>query len=277
MAAQDTTVTVENGEKIDDEVETKQLEDEALDENQELDDAEKDTGKKDDEENLEDDDESNDNDDETKKKTESEFKKRFSQFDGETAEEYLKNLEDAYANSSTEGQRNAKEAKEAKERYEKVAAFVANNPDFAKALEEAEDKPLSKTVDPALAFARAEMEKAYERDWGSFVSLHPEVADDKELQNELINEMDLIAYAAEQQGRSLSMAEQLSKAWISLGRSAKDDKEKVVDKAKEQASKTTPAAKGKATVTKDSFTPEQIAVAKKMGLSPEDLAKYNKK
>lgn len=271
MADQDTTVTIENGEEVTKPVETTQVEDENLEDNQPNKEV-TDTGT--DEEEADDEDGKKT---ETEKKAEAEFKKRFTQFDGETPEEYLKNLEEAYANSSTEGQRLSKEAKDAKEKYDKIATLVANNPDFAKALEENEAKPQA-PVDPALAFARQQMEAQYEKDWKDFTALHPELVGDQELTNELIDELDIITVAAQAKGRTLSMEEGLKKAWISLGKQAADDKEKVVNKAKEQASKAAPnASKPKANSGKQEFTAEQIAVAKKMGLSPEDLAKYNNK
>ena len=270
MADQDTTVTYENGDKVDKEVETTQVEDENL-ENEELNKEVTDTGAEDEE-----------LDDEDGKKTETEedeedkFQKRFSQFKGDTPEEYLKELEEAYANSSTEGQRNSKEAKEAKEKLDKILTAVANNPELAKALEEADNAPKPKE-DPALVYARQQMEQQYEKDWGDFTRLHPELVGNQELTNELIDEIDAIAYAAERRGKILTMAEGLQKAWVSLGKQAADDKEKIVNKTKEQASKPAPgASKPKQNSGKQEFTPEQIAVAKKMGISAEDLAKYSK-
>lgn len=272
MADQDTTVTYENGEKIEKPVETTQVEDENLeddDPNKEV----TDTGKEE-EEVIDDEDGKKP---ETEDEEEPKFSKRFTQFDGDTPEEYLKNLEEAYANSSTEGQRLSKEAKDAKEKYDKVATLIATNPDFAKALEETENAP-QPPVDPALAFARQQMEAQYEKDWSEFTGLHPELVGDQELTNELIDELDIITLAAQQKGRTLSMADGLKKAWISLGKQAADDKERVVNKAKEQASKPAPgASKPKQNSGKQEFTPEQIAVAKRMGLSAEDLAKYNSK
>jgi phage I-like protein len=121
------------------------------------------------------------------------------------------------------------------------------------------------------------MEQQYEKDWGDFTRLHPELVGNQELTNELIDEMDAIAYAAERRGKTLTMAEGLQKAWISLGKQAADDKEKIVNKTKEQASKPAPgASKPKQNSGKQEFTAEQIAVAKKMGISAEDLAKYSK-
>lgn len=269
MADQDTTVNVQNGESIDEEVETTQVEDEASkNENQE---DVTDTGEETTEESE------SDGNAETEEEAEEKFQKRFSQFKGDTPEEYLKELEDAYANSSTEGQRNSKEAKEAKEKLDKILSAVANNPELAKVLDEADNAP-AKKEDPALVYARQQMEAQYERDWGDFTSKHPELVGNQELTNELIDELDAISYAAERRGKTLTMAEGLAKAWVSLGKQAADDKEKIVNKTKEQASKPAPgASKPKQNSGKETFTAEQIAVAKKMGVSAEDLAKYSNK
>ena len=270
MATQDTTVTDENGEDVNKEVETTQVEDENLGAD-ELNKEVTDTGTEN--ENVEDEDGKTETEDEDEDK----FQKRFTQFGGDTPEEYLKNLEEAYANSSTEGQRNSKEAKEAKEKLDKILTAVANNPELAKTLADVDNAP-AKKEDPALVYARQQMEQQYEKDWGEFTSLHPELVGNQALTDELIDEMDAIAYAAERRGKTLTMAEGLNKAWISLGKQAADDKEKIVNKTKEQASKPAPgASKPKQNSGKETFTPEQIAVAKKMGVSAEDLAKYSNK
>jgi len=271
MADQDTTVNYENGDKVEDEVETTQVEDEK-DTTQNDESQVTDTGTEDEDES----DESDGEKTETEKKEEAEFKRRFNQFEGETLEEYVQKLEDAYANSSTEGQRNSKAAKEAKAQLDQVLTVVANNPELAKALEEGKETPAQKE-DPALSYARQQMEADYARDWESFVKLHPEVADNKDLQQELIEELDIIGDAAERRGRQLSMEEGLRKAWISLGKDVADKKEDVVNKTKQQASKSAPgASKPKDTSGKPEFTKEQLEVAKRMGVSPEQLAKYSK-
>lgn len=272
MADQDTTVNYENGEKVEDEVETTQVEDEK-DTTQNDESQETDTGK----ENEDDSNDSEDDKSETEEEDAAEFKRRFNQFEGETLEEYVQKLEDAYANSSTEGQRNSKEAKEAKAQLDKVLSAVANNPELAKALQEDAANAPEQKEDPALAYARQQMEADYARDWQSFVTLHPEVADDKALQQELIEELDIIGDAAERRGRQLSMEEGLKKAWISLGKDVADKKEDVVNKTKQQASKSAPgASKPKDKSDKTEFTKEQLDVAKRMGVTPEQLAKYSK-
>jgi hypothetical protein len=266
MADQDTTVRVENGEKIDDEVESSQEQDESNQDDSQ--DTTTDTGNEEGEG-----DESDGN--ETDKETKAEFKKRFTQLKGESLEEYVKNLEDAYANSSTEGQRTAKEAREYKEQYDKVAQLVATDPEFAKKLTETENAP-KPPVDPAVEYAREQMNEQYRTEYKAFADEHPEILTDETLRDRVIAELDIIGAAHEARGSRLSMKEGLRRAWISLGLDEEDSKENVVNKVKEQASQSAPQAKGGKETGKPQFTADQIAVAKKMGLSPEQLAKYSK-
>lgn len=273
MADQDTTVTAENGETIDEEVETLTGEDETNQEDNQEDQA--DTGTEDDESESEDDEQETDT--ETEDKDAIAFKKRFTQLKGETPEEYLKNLEDAYANSSTEGQRLAQRTKEAEQKFQQVAQLVATDPKFAKQLADATGEDAQKViVDPALEFAREQMEERYKEDYAKFTDIHPEVAADKDIQQALVDELDAIGAAYEKRGVKLSLFDGLKKAWVSLGYDESDKKEDVVNKAKEQASKGTPKAKGTLAKKTQEFSADQIAVAKKMGLTPEQLAEYNK-
>jgi hypothetical protein len=266
MANQDTTVEVESGEDIGKGVETTKVADETEQDNTQEDQT--DTGDEQGGEETED-----GGDTETKVETKAEFKKRFTQLKGEDIDEYLKNLEDAYANSSTEGQRLNQRATEAERKFNQVATLVATDPDFATKLADAtgEDAP-APIVDPAVQWAKQKMEEDYAKDYTAFADLHPEVVSDPDLYNEVVAELDIIAAAHEARGAKLSMAEGLRKAWISLGKDDLEKKEDVMDKTKEQASVTTPQGTAKKTGEKTSgFTPEQIAVAEKMGLTVKQL------
>lgn len=273
MADQDTTVKVENGEEVDTSVETGNTEDENVDTSSQ-EDTSTDTGK--DENESESTDEGGESTDETEDEGKVEFKKRFTQFEGETLEDYVKKLEDGYAASSTEGQRKAIEAKKATEKFDQVAKLIASDPALAKKLSEATGEDAPKVVnDPALDFARQQMEESYKKDFDAFSAKHPDLADEPEKLQSLIEEMDIIAAAHEKRGNRLTMAQGLQKAWVSLGYDETDSKDDVINKTKEQASSTS-TTKGKPSPRGDQFTPEQIAVAKKMGLTPKQLAEYNK-
>lgn len=272
MTAQDTTVTdTEVNEEVDNPVETLQEEDEQLDnqENQEnVTDTEENEGESESEEG------------EQPKPTEEEeakFEKRFSQIQGETQEDYLKNLEEAYRNSSTEGQRLAIEAKEDKKFRDQVAAAIANDPDLAARLQGTVGKEApAPYVDPALAYARELRDEQFNKEYGQFTDAHPEMISDEALREKVLGELETFADAYAASGRRLGMAEGLKKAWISLGLDIDDKKEKVMTQAKTQAAQPQAQPKPKAPVAKPQFTDEQIAFAKKMGLSPEQLAEYSK-
>jgi len=268
MATQD-DVKVESGESINEEVEgVKSDETEKSEDQNNETDAGSETEKESEETESKEGDEP-----ETKEETKAEFKKRFTQMKGETPEEYLKNLEDAYANSSTEGQRLAKRAKDAETKFQQVATLVATDPEFAKRLNDSGTAPI---IDPAIEFARKQMEDSYKKDYTAFAGLHPRIISEPGLYERVVNELDVIAAANEARGITLSMAEGLRKAWISLGEDESDKKEDIMDKVKEQASTPNASAKPKSTDKTPEFTPEQIAVAEKMGISAKDLAQYSK-
>jgi len=210
---------------------------------------------------------------------ESKFQKRFTQIKGDTPEEYAVNLEEAYRNSSTEGQRTATELKEAKEELTKIGAAIAANPELAKALNDALDgapaAPAQKE-DPAIEFARSEMKKKLDGEYNAFTDLHPEMVTDTELREKVLDELEHFASVAAAKGETLGMEEGLKKAWVSLGLDAEDSKEETITKAKEQAARPQAPGKTKKSPAGTGFTDEQIALAKRFGLTPEQLAQNSK-
>jgi len=260
-------------EDVEEQVETPIGEDENLDDQEETEESENEDQEQ--EESEEEDGEQPKSDDEEEPK----FEKRFTQIKGDTPEEYAKNLEEAYRNSSTEGQRNATELKEAKEELSKIGAVIAKNPELAKALNDALDgaapAPAQKE-DPAIEYARNEMKKKLDGEYNAFVDIHPEMATDNELREEVLKELSLLADAAAAGGRSLGMEEGLKKAWISLGYDADDSKEETIRKAKEQASKPGTPGKTKTAKTKATLTDEQISMGKRYGLSEKQLLEFAK-
>lgn len=260
-------VTVENGEKIDEVVEVSKGTDETTQEDSQKDDTTIEGSEN----------EETESEVKTEDKEEAKFQKRFTQLKGETPDEYLKNLEEAYANSSTEGQRNAKRATDAETKFQQVAQLVATDPEFAAKLNGATDENAPKPIlDPALQWAKNQMEEGYKKDYTAFADLHPEIVSDPDLYGKVVSELDIIAAAHEARGSKLTMAEGLRKAWISLGLDESDKKENVMNEIKDQASASSTQSSTKKPQDKQSFTPEQIAVAAKMGLTPKQLAEYNK-
>ncbi len=279
MADQDTT---EDTQKIIDDaaaaVETAKAEDDKANADEESK-VDADTDKKTDEEPKKTDDPTDDSktDDDDKAKTddeESKFKKRFTQIKGETPEEYIANLEEAYRHSSTEGQSKAKEAKEIKQKFDNIATIVANNPEIAKAINEATgEKEPTVTVDPAVEYARREMHKKMTAEYESFVDLHPEFVTDEDVKQAVAKEVDIIGQIHESAGREITLTEALNQAWKNLGY---DKAEAVQLKAKENAAKGSPSTPPKKPSVKSELSEEQIAMGKKLGLTVEQLTKYKK-
>jgi hypothetical protein len=273
MATQDTTGKDENDENTKKGVEPEKSEDETTKENSQ--EAFTDTGKEQEDGETKDDESKDEG--KTEEESKIEFKKRFTQLKGETPEEYLKNLEDAYANSSTEGQRTAKEAKEATEKFAKVASLIASDPELAEKLNDMTDGKVAPIVtDPATKWAKEQMDKEFTKDYTAFTDTHPEMISDETIRTSVIDELDVIAAAYEARGKVLSMADGLRKAWISLGYDEKDNKEDVVNKTKEEASSSSSQTTTKKPDDKPKFTEGQLKMAEKMGLTPKQLAKYNK-
>ncbi len=144
---------------------------------------------------------------------------------------------------------------------------------MANSTDETVDSPL---IDPATKWAKEQMEKEYTKDYSAFTDLHPEMISDQKLRDEVISELDVLGAAYEARGKTLTMAEGLKKAWNSLGYNETDSKDDVVNKTKEQASTTSTQTSKKPDTSGQKFTSSQIAMAEKMGLTVEQLAKYNK-
>lgn len=254
------------------------LEDETLDNDQdEVIDEDVDTSKDEDEtgnedEDKDEEDDSQDEDEDSDDEDESKFEKAFSQIKGDTPEEYAKNLEEAYRKSSQEGKLNYQKAKEAQERIDRIAAAVAKNPDLAKAINEASDNEDNPTIDPAVSYARQQMESKMESDYHKFAEKHPEIDSDPALQAKVLDEVKIFGDAARKKGKILGMDDALNKAWISLGLDKEDSQDDVVNKAKETASKpkTNPGNK-KQSGKKPTLSTEQIEAGRRMGLTEKQM------
>lgn len=272
MATEDTTTTTDE-EVIDSGVETEDnnSEDETTTTTTEQEDEGDTEDSENQDENEGDQDEEN-SDDDTQK-----FQKRFTQFKGETLEEYLSQVEDAYLATSKEGERIHLAQKELQGKYDTIVSIIAKDPEMAKKINEATgDNATPPTVDPALAYARDNMQKQMETDYNAFVDAHPELESDPQLRQEMLDVVTQFGAIAAQKGEVLSMADGLRKAWAYLGKD--DNEEKVVSKAKEQAGKPKTQSTNKKSAPKTpQFTDDQLAVAKKMGVTPEQLAAAAKK
>lgn len=268
MPKNDENLNDDDDELIEDQdVETEDnSEDETLNDDSEDDNEDDDSQ---DEDDSTDDDDSDDDD--ADKEDETEFTKAFTQIKGDTLAEYVKNLEDSYRNSSAEGKLKAKEAKETQERIDKIAAVVASNPELAKLINDAAGSDVAPTTDPALLHARNQMEEQMTTDYNKFVESHPELDSDPELQEKVLAELATFGEIARKNGKILTMAEGLRKAWISLELDKDDSKETVLTKAKDNASKSKTNNSNKKSSKKPTLSPEQIEAGKKFGLTEKQM------
>lgn len=268
MADQDQDATIKD-ENLEDVVETPVTgEDENLEDKDSHEDAE-DT--EDNEEGNEDDSDGNETDEDEDPK----FEKRFTQITGDTPEEYIPNLEEAYRHSSTEAQRLALANKDLQSRNDAIIAAATRDPELAAKLNEAMGDNKQAMVDPALLEARSTMEDRMTQEFNEFKELHPEFDSDPTLQEQVLDELSAFGEAARRNGKILPMKEGLKKAWLSLGREynapkAPASKEEIATAAKRTAKSRT-NSKGKKPQGGSKLTAEQIAFGKKFNLSPEQL------
>lgn len=269
LKTEDSTEEIDTGTKPEDETTDDKDEDGTED------DAEADKGDDD----SEDDDGTEDGeDDKTDDEDKPEFKKRFTQIKGENADEYLPNLEEAYRNSTTEGQRLAIENKTLKADKDAMASLIANNPDIAKMISDKTGGKMPEAlVDPAIMQARQDMEERQTKEYNAFVDKHPDLESDPDLQKKILATLTEFGAAARRDGRILGMDEGLRKAWAFHGLET-NSKEDIASKAKENAARgrTTNGGKKPSGSGKGTLTPEQIAVGKKWGLTEQQLIDANK-
>lgn len=238
-----------------------------------------------DESDEETDDESDDSDDEGEDESDDEdsedFKKRFTQIKGDSPTEYLKNLETTYAEHSKEAVKLNRQNKELQKVVDRINQLVAANPELAKAFKGDEVKQEEVAAkDPAVAWAEAEMQRTWQKDYDEFVEQHPEIESDPALADELNEQLSVVRDVIQKkEGRLVGMGEGLRKAWKLLDKD--DTQEKVRMAAKENASKGKSASGKKSdSKGKTKFTESQVETM--MSLQSIDrtkaiklLAEYN--
>ncbi len=214
--------------------------------------------------------------DEPDTQEESEFKQRYTQFQGESPEEYAKNLETGYDNSSKEAVKLSRENKDLKAQVDRVNALIANNPDLAAAITgTGTQAPVETTpVNPALAFAEAQMKQAFDREYKAFADNHPEIETDPKLADDLDSKLAIVRDVVwGQEKRMVGMEEGLNMAWALLGNKT-DSQENLRAAARDQASSGKAASGTRKGETKSKFTEDQISVYMDMsGASRADAIK----
>lgn len=262
--------------KVDDEEITEEEEVETEESEDETDDSEAESEDEDNEETdaeeSDEEDEEDSEEDDAEDESEDKFDKRFTQLKGDTPDEYRKSLEDAYANSSTEGQRLSAKVKELEQKMEQLAK---QDPELADKFEEETGQPL----DPVLQTLKQEVEERQLREYNEFAEKHPEVATDTELQTDLNDALAIVAnHHYKKTGKLLGMKDGLDKAWKLIGKSDEEEVDMDRAKAKNAAAQGRPAGSSKKTKSdSDDLAPSVKEVARKMGADPKLVAKYAKK
>lgn len=190
--------------------------------------------------------------------------RRFTQFKGETTEEYLKGVEDAYANSSTEAGKLVAENKRLREEL----AAKAGEPDDAPVVAQ----------DPALIYAQKQLDEKMTDEYTDFVKDHPELESDTDLRARVLEEVTVLGTAYRSQGRILGMKQGLMAAYATLGLELNEKPskaDKVRDAVKESASNSMTGASA-SVKSDDDFTEAQLDFAKKFGFTKDQLREHIK-
>lgn len=244
--------------------ESEEVDEETQDESDDEQDDQDDSDDQETAEDGEDDDAEASDDDEDSEESET-FDKRFTQFKGDDLPEYTKNLEEGYAQSTAEAQRLVKENADYKLKFDRITAAVANDPELAEKLDVGNVSP-----DPALNYARQEMERQQKTEYDGFIQEHPEIETDPALGEKVLKRVTTISKAVyDDEGRMLGMGEALTMAWSSLGLG--NNTEETTRMAAKNVAAQSRTASSKKPTPKSEFTPAQLDYAKKMGLSEKDL------
>lgn len=199
-------------------------------------------------------------------KSETTFEKRFTQFKGDDPEEYLKHLEDGYANSSKEALRLKKQLEDL--RAEKLSAIANADSDDKK---EEQQKPQSITD----IWASQEMKRRHAEQFAQFAKEHPEVNDDDELFNHLDKETGkYMEYVFQREDRVPELDESLRWAWdIIVPKDRQGSREEKVASATKNAGASSKSKSVSKDATKPLFSDKAIETAKRFDPSLRDKSR----
>lgn len=216
-------------------------------------------------------DEDSDEEDEDDEDEEPEFKKAFSTIKGDTPEEYIPNLEDAYRKSTREGKKLSSDNKEKQDRLDLINQAVAKDPELAKAIMDATgETAIPPTADPATLKVRQDYEDKVSKDLETFMGEHTELDDDEEVLDEFMENVATVGAASRKNGRIIDPMVAYKKAWAMMDHDT--SAEDLATAAKSTASKPkTPKTKKVISTGKPKLTSDQIAYGKKMGLTEKQL------
>jgi hypothetical protein len=198
----------------------------------------------------------------------SRFKKRFTQFKGDSPEEYLPNLEEGYANSTREAMRLKQEkdtavaqADEARASLQHIQSLIAKDPELAEKLEGIDVD--GAVLSPELSYARGKMEQDMEAEFTDFYESHKDEMDDPDTADSLRKEANKFSkYVWATEKRQVGMKEALEFAANKLGMGSSDDP--VRNAARNSAASSKPSAKRKPAPTKSKYSDAQIEWAGKI-------------
>lgn len=203
--------------------------------------------------------------------TEITFKKRFTQFKGDTPEEYQQSLEEGYANSSTEAQRLAAKNKELEQKVQQFDKLLSDNPDLADKVKDEGGQP----IDPTAQVLRQQVEDQWHNEYNEFVKEHPEVQNDEKVASDLNEALAIVRdHVWKTEGKIVSMERGLKMAWKLINKEEEVDTSRQI--AKDVASQGRPTG-GKKPVSTGGLNESQRSVAEKMGLDPSKVAKNIRK
>ena len=248
-------------------------------------------------------DDSDDDGDDGKGKQASEF--RLSQFKGDkgTSEEYIKNLEDGYLNSSQEALRIKDERDSFERQVSAIKAAAGKDPEFGEKLLSlwkenggngdgsqgdggfGDDKATQSSNNPFLVHAETEWNQSNEKSIKDFVDANPEVLTDPKINAEVKRWAKVYTREVyESEKRLITTGEAMQMAYKQLGYADKrNSQQDLVNGMKKNAAPTRPqGAKKKSGGNKPSGNTKQfsdltLTLAEKMGMSKERLVKGAKR
>lgn len=281
----------EDQDELEEDQEDQQDDDDQQDDSEEGDDSDSDDDDSEDDDSSDDEDDDSDDDDSKDDDDDDSSERRFTQFKGDGSDkDYIKKLEDGYANSSTEAQRLNTELGTVKRQLDAINRVLSSNPQMAEALQKAmggdggeQGKSSKRTSDPNrdpfLRNSEREWREKSEQEAKEFVDANPEVLSDPKINAQvksLIQKFSEIEL--EENDRLMTSGEAMAKAYAYLGLENKlKSKTEVASKAKKAAAPTRPQpSKKKSKPSSKDFTDLTMKFASKMGVSKETLSKHNK-
>lgn len=268
-----------------DEVETEESEDETTEDENDEDkstDEETDDETEDEDESESDDDESETDDEDESEDEDAEFDKKFPQLKGETLEEYKESLEEAYKQTSTEGQRLAGLLKKAQPAVEALSQIIAKHPELAEEIGSEATETASENkfpANPTQFLLEQQVEAQQKKEYEEFTEKLSEQGVDLEADPALASELNsALATVRDHVWRSerriVGMGEGLTRAWKVMGKETSNSKEKVRSAAKKVAAQGRSAGGKKVASKGGQLTDAQRKVAERFGLDPKKVARH---